>query len=59
MSENYSLVAVKRGWVPEWAWRLLCHIRFPFFGHLICIQPFMWFLTSAPADREGSGEDER
>jgi hypothetical protein len=44
-NENYSLVAVKRQWVPEWLWKCFC-IRFPFFGGLGVIQPFRFFLTT-------------
>ncbi len=46
--ENYGLVAVKRKWVPETLWRMLCWLWLPFFGYLICIQPFMWILTIKP-----------
>lgn len=46
--EEYGLVAVKRKWVPEKVWRVLCMFWLPFFGYLICIQPFMWVLTEKP-----------
>lgn len=47
MHEDYTLVARKRDWVPEWLWQVFC-LRLPFFGGLGAIQPFMLILTEKP-----------
>lgn len=36
---DYTLVARKRAWVPEWVWRVFC------FRNLAVHQPFRWALT--------------
>ncbi len=36
---EYTLVAVKRPWVPDWLWRAAGH-RLPVY------QPFRWILTT-------------
>jgi len=41
--ETYTLVAVKRDWVPDWLYWLLCR-RLPFFGQITLIQPIRWIL---------------
>lgn len=66
--EQYGLAAVKRDWVPEWLWALLCRAWLPFFGYLVLIQPFYWLLTRRPTDAdlrkaaglppEGNGDEE-
>jgi hypothetical protein len=53
---DYGLIAVKRKWVPEWLWALLCYLWLPFFGYLICIQPFQWLLTKPPQLNKAKGK---
>jgi hypothetical protein len=45
--QDYELAAVKRGWVPEWLWWLVCHID-PM-RRLPTKQPLRWIFTT-PVD---------
>ena len=43
---GYELVRVKRGWVPEWLWRVFC------VGNLATFFPFNVILTVAPPEEQ-------
>lgn len=56
MDEEYTLVAIKRKWVPEWLWRCFC-VPIPFFGGLGAIQPFKLPLTTPVRDEDEAVDD--